>query len=163
MTEFEKVYRRYFKDVFLYVMSICGDEQIAEDIVSETFLKALENIDGFKGNCDIRVWLCQIAKNTYFSYIRRIKRHPVQELPSQLEDKADVEQSVCLAEASMKAYETLRNLKEPYKKVFILRVFGGFNFKQIASLFGKTQNWAYVTFHRARKKIRAEMKEEHYL
>jgi len=161
VTEFEEVYRRYFKDVFLYVMSICGDEQIAEDIISETFLKALENIDGFKGNCDIRVWLCQIAKNTYFSYIRKKKRHPVQELPAQLEDKANIEQYVCLAETSMEARKIVDKLKEPYKKVFILRVFEGFSFKQIASLFGKTENWAYVTFHRARKKIRDGMEEEY--
>lgn len=163
MTEFEKIYRMYFKDVFLYVMSICNDRQIAEDVISETFLKALENIDSFKGDCHIRVWLCQIAKNTYFSYIRKKKRHPVQELPAYLEDKSNIEQSVCLSEASSKAYEILHKLKEPYKKVFALRVFEGFSFRQIASLFGKTENWAYVTFHRARKKIQAGMKEEDYL
>ncbi len=159
MTDFEKVYRMYFKDVFLYLISISGDLQIAEDIISETFLKALENINGFKGNCDIRVWLCQIAKNTYFSYIRKKKKYHVQVLPTQLEDKVNIEQLICNAEASMKVHEILHNLKEPYKEVFTLRVFGELSFKQIASLFGKTENWACVTFHRARKKIQARMED----
>jgi RNA polymerase sigma factor (sigma-70 family) len=159
VTEFERVYRMYFKDVFLYLISISGDEQIAEDITSETFLKALKSIDSFKGNCDIRVWLCQIAKNTYFSHIRKQKKYPVQELPIQLEDKVNLEQSICSAETSMQVHKILHNLKEPYKEVFSLRVFGELSFKQIAALFGKTENWACVTFHRARKKIQVRMED----
>jgi len=159
VTEFEKIYRMYFKDVFLYLISISGDEQIAEDIISETFLKALENINSFKGNCDIRVWLCQIAKNTYYSYLRKKRKYPVQEFPEQLEDKVNIEQAICSAEASMKIHEVLHNLNEPYKEVFTLRVFGELSFKQIASLFGKTESWACVTFHRARKKIQARMED----
>ena len=149
----------YFKDVFLYIMSISGDEQIAEDIISETFLKALESINGFKGNCDIRVWLCQIAKNTYYSYMRKKKKYSVQELPIEIEDKVNIEQSVLSAEASMEAHKILNNLEEPYKEVFTLRIFGELSFKQIASLFGKTENWACVTFHRAKKKIQARMED----
>jgi RNA polymerase sigma-70 factor (ECF subfamily) len=159
VTEFEKVYRMYFKDVFLYIMSISGDEQIAEDIISETFLKALESINGFKGNCDIRVWLCQIAKNTYYSYMRKKKKYSVQELPIEIEDKVNIEQSVLSAEASMEAHKILNNLEEPYKEVFTLRIFGELSFKQIASLFGKTENWACVTFHRAKKKIQERMED----
>lgn len=159
MTEFEKVYRMYFKDVFLYIMSISGDEQIAEDIISETFLKALESINGFKGNCDIRVWLCQIAKNTYYSYMRKKKKYSVQELPIEIEDKVNIEQSVLSAEAFMEAHKILNNLEEPYKEVFTLRIFGELSFKQIASLFGKTENWACVTFHRAKKKIQERMED----
>ena len=74
MTDFEELYKDYFRDVYLYVKSLSGDDRIAEDITSETFLKALQSIDSFKGNCDIRVWLCQIAKNSYFSYLRKNKK-----------------------------------------------------------------------------------------
>ena len=71
MTSFEQVYQTYFRDVFLYIKKISGNEQIAEDITSETFLKAMAAIDGFRGSCNIRVWLCQIAKNCYCSYLRK--------------------------------------------------------------------------------------------
>lgn len=160
MTEFESVYRLYFKDVFLYTMSLSGDEQIAEDITSETFMKALKDIDSFKGNCDIRVWLCQIAKNSYFSYLRKKRKYPTQEISVEQKDQFDLEHSIDSRDDAMKAHRILHNLKEPYKEVFTLRVFGELSFKQIASLFGKTENWACVTYHRAKKKIQARMEED---
>ncbi len=62
--EFDEIYERYFNDVFLYVRRLSkGNEQLAEEITSEVFFKAIRGIDRFRGDCDIRVWLCQIAKN----------------------------------------------------------------------------------------------------
>ena len=67
MTDFEQIYKDYFRDVFLYVRRLSGgDERLAEDITSEAFFRALRRIDSFRGDCDIRVWLCQIAKNCYY-------------------------------------------------------------------------------------------------
>ena len=74
MTELENLYRAYFQDVYLYILSLSKDEHIAEDITSEAFIKAIKSIDTFKGDCDIRVWLCQIAKNCYYSYLRKNKK-----------------------------------------------------------------------------------------
>lgn len=159
MAEFEDTYNLYFKDVFLYIYSLSGDKHIAEDITSETFMKAIQSIDSFKGNCDIRVWLCQIAKNSYFSYLRKIKKFvDIEALPEKADDQ-DVEQIISSSETSMKIHEVLHNLGEPYKEVFSLRVFGELSFKQIAYLFGKSENWACVTYHRARKKIKERMED----
>lgn len=72
--EFEQIYSTYFKSVYLYVMQVSGNEHIAEEITSETFFKAINSIDSFRGDCDMRVWLCQIAKNTYFSYLKKNKK-----------------------------------------------------------------------------------------
>ena len=69
--EFEQIYSTYFKSVYLYVRQLSGDEHIAEEITGETFFKALKSIGDFRGECDMRVWLCQIAKNTYYSYLKR--------------------------------------------------------------------------------------------
>ena len=74
MTEFEEIYRNYFRDVYPYLKSLTNEPYIAEEITSETFLKALKSIDTFRGTCDVRVWLCQIAKNCYFSYLRKHRR-----------------------------------------------------------------------------------------
>ncbi len=159
MAEFEDTYNLYFKDVFLYIYSLSGDKHIAEDITSDTFLKAIQSIDSFKVNCDIRVWLCQIAKNSYFSYLRKIKKFvDIEALPEKADDQ-DVEQIISSSETSMKIHEVLHNLGEPYKEVFSLRVFGELSFKQIAYLFGKSENWACVTYHRARKKIKERMED----
>ncbi|NLY67882.1 MAG: sigma-70 family RNA polymerase sigma factor [Tissierellia bacterium] len=157
MTELEKIYDSYFKDVFLYIYSLSGNKHIAEDVTSETFVKAIKSIDSFKGDCDIRVWLCQIAKNTYYSYLRKNKGLvSMNSIPEQ-EDNLDIEKRISMSEESMRIHQILHNLEEPYKEVFTLRVFGELSFKQIASLFGKSDNWACVTFHRAKNKIKERL------
>ncbi|NLY86227.1 MAG: sigma-70 family RNA polymerase sigma factor [Tissierellia bacterium] len=157
MTELEKLYNTYFKDVYLYVYSLSGNKHIAEDITSETFLKAINSIDSFKGTCDVRVWLCQIAKNSYYSHLRKNKNTvSIDTLPEQ-EDGLDIEKKISDSEESMRIHEILHSLNEPYKEVFTLRVFGELSFKQIASLFGKSENWACVTYHRAKNKVKSRL------
>ncbi len=159
MTEFEDIYNNYFKDIFLYIFSLSGDKHIAEDITSETFMKAVKSIDNFKGNCDIRVWLCQIAKNCYFSFLRKKKKIVHLDELSEQKDNFNFEEILSSTEESMKIHEILHNLDEPYKEVFSLRIFGELSFKQIACLFGKSDNWACVTYHRARNKIKERMED----
>ncbi|MBS4537391.1 sigma-70 family RNA polymerase sigma factor [Clostridium sp. D2Q-11] len=159
MTELEEIYNNYFKDVYFFIYSLSKDKHIAEDLTSETFIKAIKSIESFKGNCDIKVWLFQIAKNSYYSYIRKHKTLIELDSVPEKKDDFDIERSVISSEESMKTHEILHNLSEPYKEVFSLRVFGELSFRQIGSLFGKTDNWACVTFHRARNKIREEMRD----
>ncbi|WP_048600839.1 RNA polymerase sigma factor [Rubeoparvulum massiliense] len=159
MTELEEIYNNYFKDVYFFIYSLSKDKHIAEDLTSETFIKAVKSIESFKGNCDIKVWLIQIAKNTYYSYIRKHKKLVELDPVPEKKDDFDIEKSVFSSEESMKIHEILHNLSEPYKEVFSLRVFGELSFRQIGSLFGKTDNWACVTFHRARNKIKEEMRD----
>lgn len=159
MTDIESLYRAYFTDVYLYMKSLTHDEQIAEDMTSEAFLKAIKSIDSFRGNCDIRVWLSQIAKNCYYSYLRKNKRLVYTELIPDVADENSLEQSIFSKEASMKAHEILNSLDEPYKGIFSLRYLGELSFREIAALYGKSENWACVTYHRARKKIRERMED----
>ncbi len=72
--EFDEIYNKYLKSVYGYILQLSCDESIAEEVTSETFLRALKSIDHFRNDCDIRVWLCQIAKHTYFSYLKRNKK-----------------------------------------------------------------------------------------
>lgn len=156
MTEFEKIYETYFSDVFLYIKKLSKNESIAEEITSETFFKAMRSIDKFRGDCDIRVWLCQIAKNCFYSYL---KKHPAYisledaglNMASETSDA--FEEQISTHSEAMQIHSILHDLSEPYKEVFMLRVFGELSFQQIGNIFGKTENWACVTYHRARKKI----------
>ena len=68
MTDIEKIYTDYAVPLKKYVLSLCGNPTVADDITAETFFKAIKNIDSFKGG-KIFTWLCAIAKNTYFDYI----------------------------------------------------------------------------------------------
>ena len=159
MTELESLYKMYFKDVYLYAKSLSEDEHIAEDITSETFIRAINSIDTFKGHCDIRIWLCQIAKNSYFLYLRKNRKVVFTETISERKSNINLEQLMVSKEDTLKVHKILHSLKEPYKEVFSLRVFGELSFKQIGDIFGKTQNWACVTYHRSRKKIQKELEE----
>jgi len=159
VSELESLYRAYFQDVYLYILSLSKDKHIAEDITSEAFIKAIKSIDTFKGNCDIRVWLCQIAKNCYYSYLRKNKKIIYRDEEPEHISEINIEQLIVSKEDSMKIHEILHKLKEPYKEVFSLRVFSELSFREIGNLFGKSENWACVTYHRARKKIQEEMED----
>ena len=156
MPEFQQVYELYFKDVYKYVLALCRDEHMAEEVTQETFFKALKSIDSFRGQCKLYVWLCQIAKNTYYSMAAKNKTSRIEELPENAGDA--LESALLTKESAFEIHRILHDLEEPYKEVFSLRVFGELSFRQIGQLFEKTESWARVTYHRARLKIREELK-----
>ena len=163
VTDFEKVYKEYFNDVYLYIKRLSGDEHIAEEITSETFFKALKSIDSFRGECEIRVWLCQIAKTSFYTYIKKnskiqnVEEAELVNLPDSKNNVADEVQS------KLQAFEIQRILHEiddPYREVFMWRVYADLSFKEIAGIFNKNENWACVTYHRARNQIKKRLEEK---
>ena len=155
MTEFEEVYRRYFRDVYRYCLALCRDEQTAEEVTQETFFKALSAIEKFDGRCKLYVWLCQIAKNTYLTMLSKTRDGSA--LPEDIPSGESLEERLLTKESAFEIHRILHRLEEPYKEVFSLRTFGELPFKQIGELFGKTESWARVTYHRARLKIKEEL------
>lgn len=163
MTDFEKVYKEYFNDVYLYIKRLSGDEHIAEEITSETFFKALKSIDSFRGECEIRVWLCQIAKNSYYTYIKKnskIQNVDEAELLNLPDNKNSVADEVINRAEVLEISKILNEMSEPYKEVFMWRVYAELSFKEIAGIFNKNENWACVTYHRARKMIKDRLEEK---
>lgn len=157
MADIEDIYLEYFDDVYKFVFSLCRSEDIAEEITQETFYKAIKNIEKFDGKCKLYVWLCQIAKNTYFSYSKKQKKF------LQVDEKVfvttNVEKDLLQKETVWEIHRELHNLKEPYKEVFTLRVFGELSFSKIGELFGKTDGWARLIFYRAKEQIRRNLNE----
>ena len=155
-SEIETIYRKYFHDVFLYIRALSENESLAEEITQETFFKALKNIDGFKGNCKLSTWLCHIAKNTVYSHAKKQNKqvdYPLEMLLSQ----ENIEEQFSDRETADAIHKVLHKLKEPYKEVFWLRVFGELSFSQIGALFDKTESWARVTYYRAKVLIKEEL------
>ena len=160
--EFEQIYSTYFKSVYRYIWKLSGDEHIAEEITSETFLKAMRSIGDFRGECDMRVWICQIAKNTYYSYLKKNHRTAgvdETELQTIADPDALIEEQIEIQDEARQIRKILHTIPDPYKEVFMWRVFGELSFKEIGSLYGKTDNWACVTYHRARKMIQDRLEE----
>ncbi len=152
--ELEQIYTTYFRDVYLYICKLSNSEHIAEEITSETFFKAMKSIDSFRGDCDIRVWLCQIAKNCYYSYIKKADRTECIDNVEIAEQGASFEERLFRHDTAMQIQKILHDVPEPYKEVFMWRVYAELSFKQIGQIFGKSENWACVTYHRARNKIK---------
>ncbi len=153
MPDFEAVYRQYFADVYKYALALSRDEATAEEVTQETFFKALSAIDSFRGDCQLRVWLCQIARNQYLTLCRERKRFG--EAAGEPGDSG-IEEGFADADAAKRLHVLLHGLPEPYKEVFSLRTFGELPFAQIGELFGKTESWARVTYFRARQRLKEE-------
>lgn len=158
MPDFGKIYTEYFSDVYKYALSLFQNELLAEEVTQETFFKAMGNIDKFNGDCKLFVWLCQIAKNTYFTLVKK-QKHIISGEDIEYQDfSTDIESAYLDKENVKRLHILLHNLKEPYKEVFTLRVFGELPFSQIAELFGKTDSWARLIFYRAKKQLQEDLK-----
>ena len=162
----EELYRTYFDIVYRYIRSISQDGSLAEEVTQETFFKALKKADQFRGDCDVRVWLCQIAKNTLYDHLKKQKKQLLGDEKLEKIESAGgelLEEKLAQRSQAMEIHKVLHRLSEPYKEVFSLRTFGELNFREIGMLFGKSENWARVTYYRARVKIREELEYEDYM
>ena len=157
MTDFTDVYNKYFRDVYRYALALTKNESLAEELTQETFFKALKSIEQFDGRCRLYVWLCQIAKNTYFTMYRKEIRQQ-QEL--ELQDSFSFEDKLLNKETAFDIHKVLHRLEEPYKEVFYMRTYGEMSFKDIGMIFKRQETWARVTYYRARKKIMEVMENE---
>lgn len=160
--DFEQVYQTYFKSVYRYIRRLSGDEQLAEEITSETFVQVMRSIGSFRGDCDLRVWICQIAKNTYYTHLKKQNRITALDEEAWLalaDPAAPVEERLDAKEDAQRIRALLHTLPEPYKEVFMWRTLGELSFAEIGALYGKTANWACVTYHRARQQIKTGMEE----
>ncbi len=158
----EELYRTYFDIVYRYIRSISQDGSLAEEVTQETFFKALKKADQFRGDCDLRVWLCQIAKNTLYDHLKKQKKQLLGDERLEEAESADgelLEEKLAQRSQAMEIHKVLHRLSEPYKEVFSLRTFGELTFREIGMLFGKSENWARVTYYRARVKIREELEQ----
>ena len=109
-------------------------------------------------------WLCQIAKNIYFARLKKEKRQSALDVEEVLEADSlqpavSLEQELADEADAMEIHRHLHSLPEPYKEVFMLRIFGELSFKKIGQIFGKTENWARITYHRGKLKIIQEMEK----
>ncbi len=153
----EKLYRMYYMEVYSYVMTIVKNREQAEEITQKTFYKAMLSNASFRKESGEFTWLCAIAKNLAMDELRFTSRFA----DSDKEHMAhtSVEQMVEDEDSALRIHRVLHTLEEPYKEVFQLRVFGELSFQKIGLIFGKTENWARVTYHRARLKIQERMEQ----
>lgn len=161
MSEFQKVYEKHSKSVYRFLLSLTGNEQMAEELLQETFYRAFIHIDQFEGRSSIYTWLCQIGKNAWLKECRRKNLYavtPIEELTSLTKGKS-LEEQVIRKEDYQRVRKAILNLSDPYKDVFILHAYAEIKLKEIAASYGKTESWARVTYYRAKQQIIQEVSE----
>lgn len=158
--ELDEIYRLYAADVYRYIWSICRNEALASDILQDTMLKAVTGYDKFRGDSSVKTWLFSIAKNLYLNHLKRSDNNnlPLEEAVNASNES--LEERISNNEQAIYIHKLLHNLDEPYKEVFSLRVFAELKYDDIGAIFGKTANWARVTFYRAKDKLISIMEEE---
>jgi RNA polymerase sigma-70 factor (ECF subfamily) len=136
-------------------MTLAKNQHAAEEITQKAFFKAMTTSKKHSGDSSEFTWLCAIAKNLYIDESRTQSR--MGELDLDTASDISIENAFANEDSAFRVHQVLHNLDEPYKEVFQLRVFGELSFQKIGLLFGKTENWARVTHHRARLKIQERM------
>lgn len=156
-----KICEEYYPLVLGYLLTLTGgNRDLAEDLTQETFFRAIKNINKFRGESKISTWLCQIAKFSFWQYIKkenRFKQVPFEEI-TDLSSMELIEEIYLDKEANEALYNAINGLDKPTREVILYRITGDLSFKEIAELMGKTENWARVTFYRGKAKIGKEMK-----
>ena len=155
----EKLYEAHYMRVFSYAMTLSGDRTMAEEITQETFFRAFAKSGEFRKESDEVTWLCAIAKNYFYDERRRQSKH--EPIPEEVPDTGKgIEQAAADRDSSFRIHVALHTLEEPFREIFELRVFGELSFRDIGTIFGKTENWARVTYHRARLKLQERMEAQ---
>lgn len=158
MADFERIFEENRGFIYKYLFKMCRNQTLAEELTQETFFRAYMNISNLKKEEKASLWLCSIARNTYFAYYNEQKKLEPLENSSDTESPFDTVDVLENKELARKAFSVLHCLEEPYKEVFMLSVFAGLSLKEISSLFGKSESWARVTFYRAKQKITERMR-----
>lgn len=153
MKSFEEIYCVNKDILYKFIFKMCGNESLAEELAQETLFKAFVHIREFIGKSKISTWLCQIAKNEYFNYLKKNKR--IVELSFgdlalySSYDYYEVESK----EQVQIILDIVNELPNIYKDVFLEKVIGALSYSDIATVHAKSESWARVTFYRAKQKI----------
>ena len=155
--DMEQVYREYSRLVYRYLLSRTGDADAAEELTQETFYRAVKGSERFDGSCRVSTWLVGIAKNLLRE---RLRKQPESELTEAAIAAAAAESEALSSLSRLELLQRLHALAEPAREVVYLRSFGGFSFKEIGEATGNSENWARVTFYRAKERLKKEMEND---
>ncbi|MCI8964958.1 MAG: sigma-70 family RNA polymerase sigma factor [Clostridia bacterium] len=152
----EKIYKEYFDIVNKYLFCLTNNSDISEELTQETFYRAIKSIDSYNGKCKMSVWLCQIAKNLWYNQCKKnkrivnIKNTQLSNIPEILE----TENLIIDKEEKISLYKKMQHIDEKSREVVYLRITGELSFKEIGTILNKTENWARITFYRAKNKLK---------
>ncbi|PKM82153.1 MAG: RNA polymerase subunit sigma [Firmicutes bacterium HGW-Firmicutes-14] len=156
----EAVYKLHMKDLYHYLLQLTGHPQLAEDLVQDTFVKAYEHLESYRGE-EIRPWLFRVAHNTFVDRYRKEKRQ-VQTDPLIIanlnkQTQPGPEEDYLLREKLNNWLKALHSLPPVSRQVILLRDYHDFTYREITDILGLSLTNVKVTLFRARQKMREVM------
>lgn len=158
-----QLYQKYQKEIYLYLYSLCRNRDLAEDLMQETFLKAILSLPNDHTN--MRAWLYMVGRNLYFNHRKKDSKHiPLEDIGDNLIDdiSSEVLEHLLLDERRRLLYQALQHINEGKREILILQYFGGLSQKEIASLLQKTPENIRILAHRGKKELREYMEANGY-
>ena len=155
----EEIYEKYALKIYKYIYSLCKNNDIAEEILQDTFYNAMKNTESFKGNSSIYTWLCKIAKNNWNNYLKRkskIEFVPLEEDRLYNSDFENIEDKQEL----LRVYQEINKLDSITKEILLIKMHSNLTFKEIGNLFNKSEQWARTRFYRGKLKLKEELENE---
>lgn len=158
----QQMYELYYNELYIYLRSLCHDGALAEDLIQETFLKAILSLPDEHTN--VRAWLYMVARNLFFNHVAKQKRQTPLEDWESMEPVADedVLERVIQDERYRRLHQALQKLTDTKREILTLQYFGGFSQKEIASMMRLSPENVRVLGHRAKKELTVYLKEQGY-
>ena len=160
MEDLSEIYKSYANEVKLFLLCLTSSEDLAEELTQETFYQAVKSIHRYNGECKISVWLCQIAKHSYFDYLKKAKHRNHASIDYLTNTGVDIRSKEDLLDIAMikestlrEIHQEIRQLQEPYAEILLLRITMDLSFKELGDIYEKSENWARVTYYRAKCKL----------
>ena len=159
----KQLYHQYGKELFLYLYSMCQQKELAEDLLQETFLKAILALPEYHTN--MRAWLYKVARNLFYNLYKRNRREIYDEeylkKISKLEVDEFLEEYISKQETRI-LYTAMQKLSPVKREVLELQYFGQMPLKEIANVLQLSQENVRVLSHRAKKDLKKLMEVEGY-
>lgn len=152
----QQLYQRYQRELYLYLYGLCRNQAQAEDLVQETFLKALLSLPD--GHPNFRAWLYLVGRNLFLDQQRKNRR--LTDLPEDHPDQAaDLCDRLIADETRAALYGLLGQLEPKKREVLLLRYFANLSLKEIAAVLRLTPEHVRMLASRGQRELRRRMEE----
>lgn len=157
---FEPLYKQHFKSVYLFLLKRCGNEALAEDLCSQTFVKAIQNLKKYSHTgVPFKSWLYRIAYNEFLLHHRSEKtKRSVYAKSSNIDDLYEDPDYFSEDERLAKMKTALSTLNEDELFLIEMKYFEGKSYKDICDITGFSLSNAKVKMHRIIKKLNTIVK-----
>lgn len=157
-----QIYRKYQKELYLYLYSLCKNHDLAEDLLQETFLKALLALPD--GHTNMRAWLYMVARNLFFNYRKKEKNLVgMEEINKTInKSKGEIIEQLLEEERSRMLYQALQYLDSTKREVLLLQYFSGMSQKDIAAILHLTPENVRVLAYRGKRELKSYLEGNGY-